>query len=112
MNRGGDAVRALDRGEHDRAGELLAAMAEELWSHWRGEENGLFAVMGRDQLYADCIAALVREHRELEALLRVGRPVGFARPGPGAQGRLRPPRTHRQGGGRAVPRLADESGRR
>ena len=69
MNRGGDAVRALDRGEHERAGELLAAMAEELWSHWRGEENGLFAVMGRDQLYADYIAALVREHRELEALL-------------------------------------------
>ena len=69
MNHGGDAVRALDRAEHDRARRLLAAMAEELRSHWRGEEKGLFAVMGRDELYAKHIAPLVREHRELEALL-------------------------------------------
>jgi hemerythrin-like domain-containing protein len=69
MNRGGDAVRALDRGEHDRARELLAAMADELRSHWRGEEHGLFAVMGTDELCAEHIAPLVREHRELDALL-------------------------------------------
>jgi len=68
-NYGGEAVRALDRGDHGRARELLAAMAEELRSHWLGEENGLFAVMGTDDLYAEHIAPLVREHRELEALL-------------------------------------------
>ena len=68
-NLGGEAVRALDRGEYDRPRELLAAMAEELRSHWRGEENGLFAVMRGDDLYAEHIAPLVREHRELDALL-------------------------------------------
>ena len=69
MNHGGGAVRALDRGEHNQACELLAAMAEELRSHWRGEENGLFAVMGTDDVCAQHIAPLVQEHRELEALL-------------------------------------------
>jgi len=68
-NYGGEAVRALDGGEHARARELLDAMAEELRSHWLGEENGLFAVMGTDDLFAAHIAPLVREHRELEALL-------------------------------------------
>ena len=69
VNHGGDAVRALDHGDLGRARELLAAMAEELGSHWRGEEEGLFAVMGSDELYAEHIAPLVREHRELQALL-------------------------------------------
>ncbi len=69
MNHGGEAVRALDRGEHNRARELLAAMVEELRSHWRGEENGLFAVMGTDDICAQHIAPLVQEHRELEGLL-------------------------------------------
>jgi iron-sulfur cluster repair protein YtfE (RIC family) len=69
MNHGGAAVRAMDRGEHDRARASLAAMADELRSHWRGEENGLFAVMGTDDLFAEHIAPLVREHRELDALL-------------------------------------------
>ena len=69
VNLGGAAVRALDRGESGRAGELLAAMGEELSSHWGGEENGLFAVLGKDELYAEHIAPLVLEHRELAALL-------------------------------------------
>lgn len=69
MNYGGDAVRALGRGEYDRARQLLAAMADELRSHWRGEENGLFAVLGKDDLYAEHIGPLVREHRELDELL-------------------------------------------
>lgn len=68
-NYGGEGVRALDRGEHGRAREPLIAMAEELRTHWRGEENGLFAVMGTNDLFAQHIAPLVREHRELEALL-------------------------------------------
>lgn len=69
-NLGGDAVRALDRGDYQQARELLGAMGDELRSHWRGEEHGLFAVMAVvDDLYAAHIAPLVREHRELDALL-------------------------------------------
>ena len=69
VNLGGAAVRALDRGDPGHASELLAAMGEELTSHWRGEEDGLFAVMRRDELYSQHIAPLVREHRELATLL-------------------------------------------
>lgn len=70
MNHGGDAVRALDRGDYERARDLLAAMSDELRSHWRGEEHGLFAVMAVvDDLFAAHIALLVREHHELDALL-------------------------------------------
>ena len=69
VNLGGAAVRALDRGDQHQAGALLASMADELGSHWRGEENGLFAVMASDELSAQHIEPLVREHRELAALL-------------------------------------------
>ena len=69
VNHGGEAVRALDRGDIDRARTQLAAMAAELQSHWQGEETGLFAVMHRDELYAQHIDPLVREHRELAAFL-------------------------------------------
>ena len=69
INLGGDAVRAIDRGEPDKAVELLDAMGAELRTHWQGEENGLFAVMGSDELFAEHIGPLVREHRELEMLL-------------------------------------------
>ena len=69
INLGGDAVRAIDCNELAKAAELLAAMAAELRSHWQGEEKGLFAVMGRDELFAEHIDPLVREHRDLGALL-------------------------------------------
>lgn len=69
-NLGGDAVRAIDRGDLAKAHELLVAMGAELRSHWRGEEDGLFAVMARDELFAPHIGPLVQEHRELEDLLR------------------------------------------
>jgi iron-sulfur cluster repair protein YtfE (RIC family) len=69
INLGGDAVRAIDRGELVKAVELLDAMGAELRTHWQGEENGLFAVMGSDELFAEHIGPLVREHRELEMLL-------------------------------------------
>ena len=59
INLGGDAVRAIDCGELAKAGELLGAMGAELRSHWQGEENGLFAVMGRDELYAEHIGPLI-----------------------------------------------------
>ena len=69
-NMGGDAVRAIERGELVEARALLDAMGTELRSHWQGEEEGLFTVMGRDELFAEHISPLVREHRELEELLR------------------------------------------
>jgi iron-sulfur cluster repair protein YtfE (RIC family) len=69
INLGGDAVRAIDCDELGKAAKLLGAMAAELRPHWQGEENGLFAVIGRDELYAEHIGPLVREHRDLEALL-------------------------------------------
>ena len=69
-NLGGDAVRAIDDHDFETARRQLAQMATELASHWEGEENGIFAVMQRnDAAYADYIAPLVVEHRELADLL-------------------------------------------
>jgi iron-sulfur cluster repair protein YtfE (RIC family) len=70
LNLVGSAVRALDRGDPSLAGELLTATAGELASHWQGEEDGLFAVMRRDELFSHHITPLVREHRELATLLQ------------------------------------------
>ncbi|TXS05692.1 hemerythrin domain-containing protein [Streptomyces sp. col6] len=66
----GAALRALDDGDHELVGPLVARMERELLAHWRGEEQGLFAVMSADPEYAGYIDALVREHRELGAFLR------------------------------------------
>ncbi|MFV8246586.1 hemerythrin domain-containing protein [Mycolicibacterium peregrinum] len=71
VDHGREAVRAMDRGELDVAGLRLGEMFEELRSHWQGEENGLFAVMHTDELYAEHIDPLVAEHRELAAFLEV-----------------------------------------
>lgn len=71
VDHGREAVRALDRGELDVARRRLGEMFEELRSHWQGEENGLFAVMHADELYAEHIDPLVAEHRELAAFLEV-----------------------------------------
>ncbi|MZD09041.1 hemerythrin domain-containing protein [Streptomyces sp. SID5785] len=65
----GDALRALEQGDPARARVLVDRMARELAAHWRGEEDGLFRVMSDDPEYADYIAALESEHRELAALL-------------------------------------------
>ncbi len=69
VNLGGAAVRALDHGDLGSARELVTAMGAELASHWQGEEDGLFAVMRRDELFSQHIAPLVLEHRELATLL-------------------------------------------
>ena len=69
INFGGEAVRAIDRGDLARAGHLLAEMATELAAHWLGEETGLFRVMAREEMYAEHNTPLVREHRELAELL-------------------------------------------
>ncbi|OBB34184.1 hemerythrin [Mycolicibacterium peregrinum] len=71
VDHGREAVRAMDRGELDVASLRLGEMFEELRSHWQGEENGLFAVMRTDELYAEHIDPLVVEHRELAAFLEV-----------------------------------------
>ncbi|MEU3464233.1 hemerythrin domain-containing protein [Streptomyces sp. NPDC006733] len=68
----GSVVRALDAGELSVARAHLDLMAAELRDHWRGEEDGLFAVMARDEEYRDYIEALQAEHRELGALLAAG----------------------------------------
>ena len=68
-NFGGEAVRAIDRGDLDRARHLLDEMATELAAHWQGEETGLFRVMAREELFAEHIAPLIGEHRELAELL-------------------------------------------
>lgn len=68
-NLGGEAVRALDRSDLDTAARLLREMAAELTAHWKGEEDGLFRVLARDELFAEHIAPLVREHRELDGFL-------------------------------------------
>ena len=68
-NLGGDAVRAIDHGDLETARRCIAQMAVELASHWPGEENGLFRVMEREPEYAEHIAPLVLEHRELAELL-------------------------------------------
>ncbi|WP_231744859.1 hemerythrin domain-containing protein [Mycobacterium sp. IS-1590] len=69
LNLGAAAVRRIDRGDLDTARRLLAQMAEELGAHWRGEENGLFEVLLREELFAQHIEPLIREHRELADLL-------------------------------------------
>lgn len=69
VDHGREAVRCLDRDDLSAAGDRLAAMFDELRSHWQGEENGLFAVLHREELYAEHIDPLVREHRELAAFL-------------------------------------------
>jgi iron-sulfur cluster repair protein YtfE (RIC family) len=63
------AVRAMDRQDFEVAREEVAEMTKELTSHWIGEENGIFRVMRREDLYAAHIEPLIQEHRELAALL-------------------------------------------
>ncbi|MFD7948135.1 hemerythrin domain-containing protein, partial [Streptomyces sp. NPDC059744] len=65
----GGAVRALKRGDIAAAQGLLRDMATVLRAHWRGEENGLFAVMRQDDEYTGYIEELEREHRDLDRLL-------------------------------------------
>ncbi|MGB3886428.1 hemerythrin domain-containing protein [Gordonia sp. (in: high G+C Gram-positive bacteria)] len=71
VNLAGDAVRALDAGDHRRAAELAAELAAVLQSHWHGEEDGLFAqlLISGDE-FAPYIDPLVVEHRELDDFLR------------------------------------------
>lgn len=69
-NLGDDAVRAIEVGDLDKARRCVTDMAVGLDTHWEGEENGLFAVMHREQEFADYIDPLVQEHRDLARFLR------------------------------------------
>lgn len=55
----------IEHGDPDTARRLLRQMAAGLASHWAGEENGIFRVMRQEPDYADYIAPLVAEHRNL-----------------------------------------------
>lgn len=56
----------IHQGDLDAAREFVSAMGDALGRHWKGEENGLFRVMAaREQDYADYLAPLIVEHREL-----------------------------------------------
>jgi iron-sulfur cluster repair protein YtfE (RIC family) len=65
----GDTVRAIEHGDLETAQRSMTRMSAELTSHWQGEENGLFRIMRREQDYAEYIANLVLEHRQLADLL-------------------------------------------
>ncbi|MEU3073386.1 hemerythrin domain-containing protein [Streptomyces laurentii] len=65
----GDAVRALEADDRDRDRTLVAEMTARPYTHWAGEEQGLFTKMGENEEYAAYIGALVREHRELAVFL-------------------------------------------
>ena len=72
VDAGDDALRALDRGDIQRARQSLSQMHEILTSHWAGEEAGVFAVMTQaDASYAEYVDVLVGEHRSLAAFLAV-----------------------------------------
>jgi hypothetical protein len=66
---GGDAVRGLDVGDLDKSRRCIQEMAVLLAAYWQGEENGIFRVMQREEEFADYIASLIEEHRELAELL-------------------------------------------
>jgi hypothetical protein len=67
---GDRAIRAIDQGDLGAARDFVAVMAHELERHWKREENGIFRVMAaREEQYADYVAPLIVEHRELEELL-------------------------------------------
>ncbi|MFC9295506.1 hemerythrin domain-containing protein [Streptomyces sp. NPDC057010] len=68
-NAAGDALRALEAGDLPKARALVSDMKAVLLAHWKGEEDGLFTVMSTDPEYADYIAALESEHRDLSRLL-------------------------------------------
>ena len=70
INLGGGAVRALDAGDTAKAQNLAERMAEELRTHWRGEEAGLFTqLLAEDDIFAEYIDPLVQEHRDLDAFM-------------------------------------------
>ncbi len=64
------ALRAIGGEDLEAAASRVREARETLGRHWTGEENGIFKVMAaREEEYADYVAPLVVEHRELEQLL-------------------------------------------
>ena len=62
VDAGDDALRALDRGDTQKARQSLSQMHQILTSHWAGEEAGVFAVMTEaDASYAEYVDVLVGE---------------------------------------------------
>ena len=64
------AVRAIAADDPAGAGGRVLEARAALRRHWTGEENGIFRVMAaREREYADYVAPLQEEHRELDLLL-------------------------------------------
>ncbi len=75
-----EAAEALRAGAVLRARGRLDLLARQLEAHWRGEEEGLFAVMHEDPQYSGYLDELVTDHRRLRALLGEADPaVGLDR---------------------------------
>lgn len=72
---GANLTEALRRGDLRFARQLMADITAELESHWRGEEDGLFAVMREESEYREYIDKLIAEHRELRDLLTTADPA-------------------------------------
>lgn len=67
---GDSCLRAVAHGDLTLARAKLEVMIAELEAHWAGEEAGVFTVMSaRESSYAEYVAPLIDEHRELSALL-------------------------------------------
>ncbi|GAC57635.1 hypothetical protein GOHSU_22_00950 [Gordonia hirsuta DSM 44140 = NBRC 16056] len=72
INLGADAIRALDAGDTTAAQRFTGRLATQLRSHWRGEEDGIFAaLLNNDDIFAAHIEPLIAEHRSLDQFLTV-----------------------------------------
>ncbi len=63
-------TKLMGHGDVAAAQALVPEFAAMLDRHWQGEEEGVFVAMAAaDEMYADYIAPLVAEHRDLAAFL-------------------------------------------
>lgn len=69
LEHGDQALRAINAGDVEGAAAHVRQMQVELQAHWKGEENGVFAILMGEELYREHIEPLIAEHRELDALL-------------------------------------------
>ncbi len=69
INATGELRSAVRSADAETVQTARAAVAGLLWPHTTAEEGGLFAVLSRDEVYADHITTLCGEHQLLDAYL-------------------------------------------